>query len=83
MAIGPGIGKSEETAQFVLGLLGATKLPVVVDADALNLIAAAEEVQPGFIRRAAEGRVMVADSASGRDGAAVWMLDCRGAGGKA
>ena len=59
MAIGPGIGKSEETAQFVLGLLGATKLPVVVDADALNLIAAAEEVQPGFIRRVSEGRVMV------------------------
>jgi NAD(P)H-hydrate epimerase len=59
MAIGPGIGKSEETAQFVLGLLGATKLPVVVDADALNLLAAAEEVQRGFIRKVAEGRVMV------------------------
>ncbi len=59
MAIGPGIGKSEETAQFVLGLLGATKLPTVVDADGLNLLAAAEQVQKGFIKRAAEGRVMV------------------------
>jgi len=59
LAVGPGVGTSEETAQFVLGLLEATKLPVVVDADGLNLLAAAEQVEQGFIQRVATGRRMV------------------------
>jgi ADP-dependent NAD(P)H-hydrate dehydratase / NAD(P)H-hydrate epimerase len=39
LALGPGLGQSPETAQFVLGLLAATRLPAVVDADALNILA--------------------------------------------
>jgi hydroxyethylthiazole kinase-like uncharacterized protein yjeF len=38
LAIGPGMGQSEDAAKFCLGLLGATKIPVVVDADALNIL---------------------------------------------
>jgi NAD(P)H-hydrate epimerase len=39
LALGPGLGQSPETAQFVLGLLAATRIPAVVDADALNILA--------------------------------------------
>jgi hydroxyethylthiazole kinase-like uncharacterized protein yjeF len=39
LAIGPGLGQSEETEKFVLGLLEKTDLPVVLDADALNILA--------------------------------------------
>lgn len=55
LAIGPGIGQSEETADFVIELLAKTKIPAVVDADALNILAK----QPGMLPRLAEGRVMV------------------------
>lgn len=36
LAIGPGIGREPETAQFVRELVEKTKLPVVLDADGLN-----------------------------------------------
>jgi hydroxyethylthiazole kinase-like uncharacterized protein yjeF len=39
LAIGPGLGQSQETEKFLLGLLEKTNLPVVLDADALNLLA--------------------------------------------
>ena len=40
LAIGPGLGQSAETAKFATGLLAATKMPAVIDADALNILAA-------------------------------------------
>jgi NAD(P)H-hydrate epimerase len=40
LAIGPGIGQSPETIKFTTGLLSSTELPTVVDADALNILAA-------------------------------------------
>ena len=40
IAIGPGLGTEEETAQFLKALFNYAKLPYVIDADALNLIAA-------------------------------------------
>jgi NAD(P)H-hydrate epimerase len=52
LAIGPGLGQSEETAEFVLGLLKATTIPAVIDADALNILAA----QPEML---AKGRTLV------------------------
>jgi len=55
LAIGPGIGQTDDTAEFVIGLLSKTKIPAVVDADALNILARQTEV----LARAAEGRVMV------------------------
>jgi len=55
LAIGPGIGQSEETAKFTIGLLAATKIPAVVDADALNILAA----KPALLPRLARGRTLV------------------------
>ena len=40
LAVGPGLGQSAGAAAFLSNLLGATKMPVVIDADALNLLAA-------------------------------------------
>jgi NAD(P)H-hydrate epimerase len=40
LALGPGLGQAAETAQFVAGLLSATKVPAVIDADGLNILAA-------------------------------------------
>ncbi len=40
LAIGPGLGQSPEAIQLTLGLLLATKIPTVIDADALNMLAA-------------------------------------------
>jgi ADP-dependent NAD(P)H-hydrate dehydratase / NAD(P)H-hydrate epimerase len=40
LAIGPGLGQSAETAKFTTELLGSTDLPAVIDADALNILAA-------------------------------------------
>jgi NAD(P)H-hydrate epimerase len=55
LAIGPGLGQSAETARFVAGLLGATMIPAVVDADALNILAA----KPALIKKLAKGRTLV------------------------
>ncbi len=40
LAIGPGLGQSPETIKFAAGLLSSTELPAVLDADALNILAA-------------------------------------------
>ena len=40
LALGPGLGQSPETVKFATGLLSSTDLPAVIDADALNILAA-------------------------------------------
>ncbi len=40
LAIGPGMGQNDETAKFLLDILRATSMPAVLDADALNILAA-------------------------------------------
>jgi len=55
LAIGPGLGQGAETSRFVAGLLGATKMPAVIDADALNILAA----KPALLKRLAKGRFVV------------------------
>ena len=55
LAIGPGLGQAPETAQFVGGLLAATKMPSVIDADALNILAA----KAALLKRLAKGRFLV------------------------
>lgn len=40
LALGPGLGQSAETVKFSTGLLASTDLPAVIDADALNILAA-------------------------------------------
>ena len=39
VAIGPGLGQEPEAVQFFLGLLDRAKIPMVIDADALNALA--------------------------------------------
>jgi NAD(P)H-hydrate epimerase len=55
LAIGPGLGQSPETAKFALELLAATKIPAVIDADALNILAA----QPSLLPELAKDRKVV------------------------
>jgi len=47
LAAGPGLGQDPETIRFVTALLGATRIPTVLDADALNILA----TQPGLLTR--------------------------------
>jgi ADP-dependent NAD(P)H-hydrate dehydratase / NAD(P)H-hydrate epimerase len=55
LAIGPGLGQGVETAKFLTGLLSATKIPAVIDADALNILAA----KPALLKKLAKGRTFV------------------------
>jgi len=55
LAIGPGLGQTPETAKFTAGLLSATKIPAVIDADALNILAA----KPVLLAKLAKGRTLV------------------------
>jgi ADP-dependent NAD(P)H-hydrate dehydratase / NAD(P)H-hydrate epimerase len=55
LAIGPGLGQGAETAKFLTGLLSATKIPAVIDADALNILAA----KPALLKKLAKGRTLV------------------------
>jgi NAD(P)H-hydrate epimerase len=55
LAIGPGMGQSPETAKFTIGLLSATRIPAVIDADALNILAA----EPELLAKLAKGRTLV------------------------
>lgn len=53
LAIGPGMGQEPETEAFFLGLLEKTSLPMVLDADALNILSKHKEKLDG------RGRTMV------------------------
>ena len=53
IAVGPGLGQEEEAVKFFLGLLERTKVPMVIDADALNALAA----HPGHLN--GRGRLLV------------------------
>jgi NAD(P)H-hydrate epimerase len=55
LAIGPGMGQSAETAKFTCGLLEAAQIPAVIDADALNILAA----KPVLLAKLAKGRTLV------------------------
>ncbi|MGD0347590.1 MAG: NAD(P)H-hydrate dehydratase [Terracidiphilus sp.] len=55
LAIGPGMGQSAETANFTAGLLSATTIPAVIDADALNILASNAEQ----LATLAKGRTLV------------------------
>jgi ADP-dependent NAD(P)H-hydrate dehydratase / NAD(P)H-hydrate epimerase len=55
LAIGPGLGQQAETVKFVTGLLAATRIPAVIDADALNILAA----KPVLLAKLAKGRTVV------------------------
>ncbi len=58
LALGPGLGQSPETAQFVLGVLEKTSLPALIDADALNILAAHIDQLAQFARNGARTLVL-------------------------
>jgi ADP-dependent NAD(P)H-hydrate dehydratase / NAD(P)H-hydrate epimerase len=53
IAVGPGMGQEPEAVKFFLGLLERAKVPMVIDADALNALAA----NPGALN--GRGRLLV------------------------
>jgi NAD(P)H-hydrate epimerase len=55
LAIGPGLGQNAETVKFVTGMLSESKIPAVIDADALNILAA----KPVLLAKLAKGRRLV------------------------
>jgi NAD(P)H-hydrate epimerase len=55
LAIGPGLGQSPETVKFTTGLLSTTKIPAVIDADALNILAS----KPVLLTKLAKSRTLV------------------------
>ena len=59
LAIGPGLGQRAETAKFTAALLHATKMPAVLDADALNILAANADLLAGLAASAKGGRTVV------------------------
>jgi NAD(P)H-hydrate epimerase len=59
LAIGPGLGMSRASRDLALGLLRESRIPAVVDADALNAISQAQEERPELLRELAEGRTLV------------------------
>jgi NAD(P)H-hydrate epimerase len=59
LAIGPGLGQGAETAEFVAGVLLATKISAVLDADALNILAARPALLAKLSEMAKAGRTLV------------------------
>ncbi len=59
LALGPGMGQSAETVRFVTGLLSTTKIPAVIDADALNIMAANPALLAKVAKMGKAGRVIV------------------------
>jgi NAD(P)H-hydrate epimerase len=52
LAIGPGLGQAPETVKFTTGLLSSTQIPAVIDADALNILAAKPVLLAKLARKA-------------------------------
>jgi NAD(P)H-hydrate epimerase len=59
LAIGPGMGQAPETSEFVAKLLSGCAIPVVIDADALNILAARPELLAIVAAKALAGRTTV------------------------
>jgi NAD(P)H-hydrate epimerase len=59
MAIGPGLGQSEQTLKLIHSLLSNSRIPVVIDADALNLLASHRGLLTDLAKGARDGRTVV------------------------
>lgn len=55
LAIGPGLGQRDDAAHFCIGLLRATTVPTVIDADALNILSTKPDI---LSELASDGRVI-------------------------
>jgi NAD(P)H-hydrate epimerase len=59
LALGPGLGQSEQTLKLIHSLLAGTRMPVVIDADALNLLASHRGLLGELGKSARDGRTVV------------------------
>jgi hydroxyethylthiazole kinase-like uncharacterized protein yjeF len=59
LAVGPGLGQRGETVEFVAALLRETKMPVVIDADALNILSSEQTLLEEVAAMARGGRTVV------------------------
>ena len=59
LALGPGLGQSEQTLKLIHELLAGTHLPAVIDADALNLLASHRGLLNELGKTARDGRTVV------------------------
>jgi NAD(P)H-hydrate epimerase len=59
LALGPGLGQSEQTLKVIHELLAGSHLPAVIDADALNLLAAHRGLLNELGKSARNGRTVV------------------------
>ena len=59
LAIGPGLGQRGETTEFVAALLRATRMPLVIDADGLNILSAERTLLAEVAGMAQGGRIIV------------------------
>ncbi len=59
LAVGPGLGQRGETMEFVGALLRETRMPLVIDADALNILAAERTLLTEVAGMAQGGRTVV------------------------
>jgi NAD(P)H-hydrate epimerase len=59
LALGPGLGQSDETLKLIDRLLSGTNMPVVIDADALNLLASHRGLLDELGKSARDGRTVV------------------------
>lgn len=58
VALGPGMGTADETAEFVFSFIEKCRLPMVIDADALNIIAADRPRAMSLLKTRAEATVL-------------------------
>ena len=59
LAVGPGLGQAMETIQYVSRLLMVTRIPVVIDADALNILSRKAGMLGELMAVAKRGRTVV------------------------
>lgn len=59
IAIGPGLGRSAKARELLAGVIRESRLPLVLDADALNLIAGDMSLQISAAGQGKEGRDMI------------------------
>jgi NAD(P)H-hydrate epimerase len=54
VAVGPGLGQSSKSEKALLHLIGNSRVPMVLDADALNILAR----NPGYMNRLPQGSII-------------------------
>lgn len=59
IALGPGIGKSNEAARCLEVVLKKSKKPLLIDADGLNLLAESDDLRTLLTRQGEEGRKFI------------------------